>query len=284
MLDIPDDLHADPERPSMQSGGVTVIDYIAESATLSMPVVVTRPTIVFIHEGLKELRSGPDSATLSGPAGHAVVMRSGTHVMSDLLPMSHRYRSTIVAIDRAALESTLGTAASTNGTPPASVAEVGDDLASMAETLRGRLANTADTLERTLAVKNLVVSALLHRPIREAMAADLAGWGPTPHDRVRSIIGRHVYSPLSLPQYASMCAMSVSTFKRRFVEAYGSAPGRWLVDTRLDHAAQLLASESRSVTDVCNDCGFGDLSNFIRAFKKRHGVSPSIYRTQLANT
>ncbi len=158
---------------------------------------------------------------------------------------------------------------------------IDDDLASMADGLRARLTHDHDALDRTLAVKNLVVSSLLHRPIREAVAADLAGWGPTPHDRIRSIIGRHVYSPLSLAQYASMCAMSLSTFKRRFVETYGSAPGRWIVEARLGHAASLLAADGRSVTDVCNDCGFGDLSNFIRTFKQHHGVPPSVYRTQL---
>lgn len=282
MLDIPDDLHADPSRPSAQSDGVTVVDYVADSATLAMHVVVTRPTIVFVHEGLKELSSGPGS-TLSGPAGHAVVMRSGTHVMSDLLPTSRRYRSTIVSIDRAVLESVLGTGAAHDAVPPAAVTAIDGDVAAMADALRARLTDTHDPLERTLAVKNLVVSSLLHRPIRDALAADLAGWGPTPHDRIRSIIGRHVYSPLSLAQYAAMCAMSLSTFKRRFVETYGSAPGRWLVDARLDHAAALLAIDGRSVTDVCNDCGFGDLSNFTRAFKQHHGVPPSVYRSRLSS-
>jgi AraC-like DNA-binding protein len=41
--------------------------------------------------------------------------------------------------------------------------------------------------------------------------------------------------------------------------------------------ARELLRENKQITEVCNLCGFGDYSNFIRAFKKEFGMSPKKY-------
>jgi AraC-like DNA-binding protein len=46
----------------------------------------------------------------------------------------------------------------------------------------------------------------------------------------------------------------------------------------LRNAAAEIASGSRKVVDVALGCGFGDLSNFNRAFKRELGVSPREWR------
>ena len=58
----------------------------------------------------------------------------------------------------------------------------------------------------------------------------------------------------------------------------GVTPHQYLVRSRLRHAARLLADESRAVTDVAFDVGFGDLSNFVRTFHRAAGVSPRGFR------
>lgn len=280
MLSIPTDFRNDPRRPTHTSGGYTVVDYVAPSATLELPVAVTQPSIVFVHQGVKELRSGPGSETLGAAAESIVVMRSGAHVMSDLLPMRGAYRSTIISIERETLRLLVGTVDRVDGASPAAARAYDPDLTALASTLRARLDDSSDALGKRLAIKELLVSTLLHPNLRDVIAADLVGWGPEHHERIQSVMGRHRYEPLSIPQYASMCAMSVSTFTRRFHEIYRNAPGRWLIEVRLEHAASLLVTEHRSVTDVCIASGFGDLSHFTRSFKERFGMSPSVYRTQ----
>lgn len=284
MLSIPTDFRDDPRRPTHTCGGYTVVDYAATSATFELPVAVTQPSIVFVHRGVKELRSGPGSETLGAGAGSIVVMRSGAHVMSDLLPMSGDYRSTIISIERETLRLLIGTADRVDGASPVAARAHNPDLASLASTLRGRLAYSPDALGQRLAIKELLVSTLLHPNLRDVIAADLVGWGPSHHQRITFVMDQHCYEPLSIPQFASMCAMSVSTFTRRFHEIYGNAPGRWLIEVRLDHAASLLATEQTPVTDVCIASGFGDHSHFTRTFKDRFGMSPSAYRTHHQHT
>jgi AraC family transcriptional regulator len=46
---------------------------------------------------------------------------------------------------------------------------------------------------------------------------------------------------------------------------------------RLRHAARLL-DEGASVTFTCYEVGFGSLSHFVTAFRKRFGVIPSAAR------
>ena len=72
--------------------------------------------------------------------------------------------------------------------------------------------------------------------------------------------------------------LSVSTFKRKFKELYHTSPGQYITTKKLEKAAELLSSSSLRIGDVCYDCGFGDVSNFTKAFKAAYGQTPSAYQ------
>jgi AraC-like DNA-binding protein len=46
----------------------------------------------------------------------------------------------------------------------------------------------------------------------------------------------------------------------------------------LRHAAVRLVRAAGSILDLALDCGFGDISNFTRAFRNEFGASPRRYR------
>jgi AraC-like DNA-binding protein len=81
----------------------------------------------------------------------------------------------------------------------------------------------------------------------------------------------------SLGSLSRAVGMSPFHFARLFRSLVGMPPGRYLLFTRLDRAYQLLR-QNRSVTDVCFDCGFRNLSYFVRAFRKRYRMPPSAAR------
>ena len=61
---------------------------------------------------------------------------------------------------------------------------------------------------------------------------------------------------------------------RVFKRETGVTPYRFLLRARLRRAIALLRETDRPVTDIAFDVGFGDLSNFIHAFRREVGCSP----------
>ena len=88
----------------------------------------------------------------------------------------------------------------------------------------------------------------------------------------------NVAEPVGLEDVARYAGLSPFHFLRLFSKVVGVTPHQYLVRLRLARAAKLLAEESLPVTDVAFDCGFGDLSNFVRTFGRAAGVSPKRFR------
>ncbi len=96
-------------------------------------------------------------------------------------------------------------------------------------------------------------------------------------EHARALIVSSFREEHSLGSLSRAVGMSPFHFARLFRSLVGSPPGRYLLVTRLDHAYRLLR-EDRPVTEVCFDCGFRNLSYFVRAFRKRHRIPPSAVR------
>ena len=104
-----------------------------------------------------------------------------------------------------------------------------------------------------------------------------------PRDRLRAVeaalwMDAHSHEPIDLDAAASEAGVSPFHFLRTFANVLGVTPHQYLVRCRLRHAARLLADDTRSITDIALDVGFGDLSNFVRTFHRAAGVSPGSFR------
>jgi AraC family transcriptional regulator len=89
---------------------------------------------------------------------------------------------------------------------------------------------------------------------------------------------QHAHEAISLDDVAAQAERSPFHFLRLFSRVLGVSPHQYLVRVRLARAAVLLAERERSVTDVAYAVGFGDLSNFVRTFRRAAGVSPTGFR------
>lgn len=83
---------------------------------------------------------------------------------------------------------------------------------------------------------------------------------------------------LALDDLAHAAAMSRYHFLRCFKTHVGTTPYAYLQQVRLQSAAALLRTSSRTVTDIALDCGFTSPSRFSDAFQRRYGCTPSAYR------
>lgn len=83
---------------------------------------------------------------------------------------------------------------------------------------------------------------------------------------------------LKLEEFAQLCHMSLSTFKKSFKEYFHTTPAAWLKQRKLDMALHQLLTSDLSISQISFESGFEDTSHFIRVFKQRHNLTPLQYR------
>jgi AraC family transcriptional regulator len=81
-----------------------------------------------------------------------------------------------------------------------------------------------------------------------------------------------------LDSLAREARLSRYHFLRVFQQLTGLTPHRYLLRERLRRAATRLMLEPARVLEIALDCGFGEVSNFNRAFHAEFGVSPRSFR------
>ena len=84
---------------------------------------------------------------------------------------------------------------------------------------------------------------------------------------------------LTIKELSFLSNMSVSTFKREFEKNFHSTPSKWFQDKRLEHSAFLLKNSPKRPSDIFEEIGYENLSNFIQAFKIKFGVTPKKYQS-----
>lgn len=114
-----------------------------------------------------------------------------------------------------------------------------------------------------------------------------AGRDPEPREntdsvvyRILSYISAHYSEDLSLDFLANEFFISKYHLSREFSRVVGTSVHRYIVQKRLIMARQMMAAGS-STSDVCQRCGFGDYSNFYRAFRTEYQMSPREYQEQI---
>ena len=83
---------------------------------------------------------------------------------------------------------------------------------------------------------------------------------------------------IDLDAAARQAGLSAFHFLRLFTRVLGVTPKQYVIRARLRRAARLLAEDTRPITDIAYQVGFGDLSNFVRTFHRAAGVSPRQFR------
>jgi len=97
--------------------------------------------------------------------------------------------------------------------------------------------------------------------------------------RALRFLGTHFHEEITLPQLAREAYISISHLSFLFKRDLGLPFKSLLAAVRIEKARQLLLENyQQSITEICLDTGFGDLSHFERTFKRLVGTSPRHFR------
>lgn len=102
--------------------------------------------------------------------------------------------------------------------------------------------------------------------------------------KVKSYIEQNYKHEIRLKTLADIAGMSSSAFSRFFKLHTGRNLSEYIIDQRLGYASRLLVDSTNSIAEISYQCGFNNLSNFNRIFKKRKCCSPSEFRENYHKT
>jgi len=88
---------------------------------------------------------------------------------------------------------------------------------------------------------------------------------------------------ITLEEVASLSNLSITSFCRYFKLMTKKTFYDFLIEIRVSHACRFLIENKLPTEVICFDCGFNNVSNFYRHFKKVTGMTPLDYKRKYLN-
>lgn len=96
--------------------------------------------------------------------------------------------------------------------------------------------------------------------------------------KVQDYINKHYKEEIRLVDLADLVSMTPTAFSRFFKQRTGRLVSDYIIDVRLGFATKALVDTTNSISEICYDCGFNNVSYFNRIFKKKKHYSPKEFR------
>lgn len=126
-----------------------------------------------------------------------------------------------------------------------------------------------DTLSRCEGIRTLATTSYAKVNIGEDSRRIL---------KVKAYIDKNFTEEIKLRDLADVACMSEAAFSRFFKLHTGRTISDYIIDIRLGNAARMLVDTNKNVSDISYQCGYNNLSNFNRVFKRKKGCSPTEFR------
>jgi AraC-like DNA-binding protein len=98
---------------------------------------------------------------------------------------------------------------------------------------------------------------------------------------VISMIQQHYSENVTLEDMATWVHMNPNYFCRFFKEIVHQTPMQYLNYYRIESACEKISTSDKSITEISLECGFNDVSYFIKVFRKFKGITPTTYHKRL---
>lgn len=141
--------------------------------------------------------------------------------------------------------------------------------------------NRAKEVFANLVIQELVVRLMQTQARTLLLTPETAFANVNRLAHVAQYINKHLHRSLQIKELADEACMSEPNFYRTFKQTFGMTPVDYINQQRLALASQLLRTTSRSLEDISMECGFNNLTYFMKLFRREIGSSPTQYRKQI---
>ncbi len=100
--------------------------------------------------------------------------------------------------------------------------------------------------------------------------------------RAVALVQQNMEEPVSPGEIARALGISTRQLERLFLRYLGTSPKRFIIETRLNRARNLLVQTDQSIIEIAVACGFSTPSTFSKVFRAHFGVSPVAQRSTLS--
>lgn len=97
-------------------------------------------------------------------------------------------------------------------------------------------------------------------------------------NKVQNYIMANLSERIRLNDLSSLVGMTDSSFSRFFKLRTGTSVSDFIVNLRLGAATRKLVDTKMSVSEICYECGFNNVSHFCRCFRIKKSCSPTQFR------
>ncbi|MFT5619333.1 MAG: AraC-like DNA-binding protein [Arenicella sp.] len=263
------------------SSSLKVYDYQTSKECLKQMVSLQQNTFSFLIEGHKEVFSEKTSISIKN--SNFLLMKSGHCLMTEKLPNAvDDYRSILFFFSNDSLFDFIRkhnlTNKSENNLASIYSFEYDAFLKTFVQGLIDISQLNSEIQNKLLEVKFEELMIYLKETRGVDFIFSLISNVSNQFQHFIEIIETNKLNKLTIKELSFLSNMSVSTFKREFEKHFQSSPSKWFQEKRLEHAAFLLKSKSKRASDIFEEAGYENLSNFIQAFKVKFGVTPKQYQ------
>lgn len=103
-------------------------------------------------------------------------------------------------------------------------------------------------------------------------------------DKAFEFMNANFQKPITLKDLAKLVSMTDVSFSRFIKKRTGNSFIDTMNEIRLGHATRMLIETTHSIAEISYNCGFNNISNFNRLFKKKKHCTPKEFRENFSGT
>lgn len=131
--------------------------------------------------------------------------------------------------------------------------------------------------DRISAARDILLGNRIEAP--RAMGSGLAPWQTK---RIIAHIEAHLEDTIANDELAALINLSTGHFTRAFRQTFNTTPHAYVLDRRVELAAEMMTGSDEKLAIIAASCGFHDQSHLSRIFRRAKGVTPAVWRRRHA--